>query len=474
MKRLSVVILAAVLILCLATGCGRQKETILPVHVAGSIFGGGGTDSIGLELKFDPDWITKADNTVYNGELAAFSALISADTYFRTKDLDRGTPNRVTVDGADTDAYDQTVLLSTLGFTDVQYIESFKAAAYEADQNDSVTLTMGYLNSGDKFDCFVIGIRGCFSSGEWNSIFDVGSNGGTYTELTGEHPEWTDPDLMKGIGVASGRAMSFISEFITAHDDPSRKNCVLVTGHSRGGAIAQIAGARLEDDSTVKSFTYTFNSSPVTDNESAENYKTIFNIFDSADFFSDCFPFANEKFYRYGKTLSVDAAENSEILNKIAAVKGTDDYRCLSDDGALEYTEMFGRLFEDRASLYERREIIRSFADEASAEAARAECSALTGSETGLGLELLCSLSEIEKNEDGEFEFRIVYCRGALAQCIGRVLAYGQSACDAVKFLFAEQEDICGIADLIMANAADITGGHRLLNSYVLTGYLKE
>lgn len=474
MKKTIIVITAIMLILSFAAGCEQKKGIELPVHVEGSIFGGSSTDNMGLELKFDPKWITAGDNTSYNKELAAFSAIFSADTYFRTKDLDRGTPNRVIVDGADIEAYDWTVLLTTLGFSDVQYIESFKAETYENDQNDSVTLTLGYYNDRNKNDCFAIAVRGCFSSAEWNSIFDVGSADEVYSELTGEHPEWTDTDLMKGLGIAANRAMDLIDSFIASHDDPSRKNCVLVTGHSRGGAIAEIIGASFEDDPAVKSVTYAFNSSPVTENAGAEKYRTVFNILDSADYFADCLPFKNEEFYRYGRTMSIEIAENDKVRDAIVGFKGADDYRCLKKEAAAEYRDLFGQLFPDRASLYEQYEITRAFDTESAALEELEQCRSSISAETGFGLEAFCSVTDLIKNDEGKYEFSILYCRAALLQSIGRTLAYGQTACDAVHLLFGEEEGICAIADLIMANAADITGGHRLLNSYVLTGFLKS
>lgn len=472
MKKLLPVLLSFCILLAALSGCAPKKETVLPVHMQGSIFGGDSSDDIPLDLRFDPKWITADSNTDYNRNLAAFSALISADTYFRTKDLDRGTPNRVTVDGADISAYDQTVLLTTLGFSDVQYIESYLSGTYDTDPNDSVTMTLGYMNDG-RNDIFVIAVRGCFSSAEWNSIFDVGSGCEAYTALTGAHPEWTDHRMMKGLSVAACRAAKIADGFISSLDDPSRKNCVLVTGHSRGGAIAEILGALYEDDPDMRSCTYAFNSSPVTSDRAAENYRTVFNIFDSADFFCDCLPFGGETFYRIGRTLSLDIASSSDISGSISSIKGTDDYRCVSSEAAAEYSALFSRLFSDRDSLYVQQSFTRTFDSIESAEEDYDTCLAVIGADTGLGLGTFCSLSELAETPGGTYSFTVSYCGAAMLQSIGRVLAYGQSACEGVHALFAEEEDICSIADWIMANAADITGGHRLLNSYVLTGFLE-
>ena len=465
-------ILFALLLLLAPVLCVPAEEITLPVHVQGSIFGGSGKDSIPLEVRFDPAWMSEGDGTAYNEDLAAFCAILSEDIYYRPKDLDRGTPNRVLIDGADPDAYDQTVLLSTLGWEDVRYIESVKAGTYEKDQNDSVTLVLGYCNDRDLNDSFVIVVRGCFSAGEWYSIFDPGSEAEGYEKLTGSHPEWTDTRLLKGIGIAANRAQTFIDAYIGAHDDPARENRVLVTGHSRGGAVAEVLGARFEEDLSVTCRTYTFNATPVTTDADAPAYGTVFNIFDSADFFSDCLPFGNETFYRYGRTLSLPVAGNRELLNTIAAIKGADDYRCLSEDAAETYRTLFARLFPNRASLYAPRVAEYSFESKAEAEAARENFLTLISAETGFGLDAFCFVSDITADTAGKTVFYMTYSRAGELECIGRTLAYGQSASDAVHMLFAQDEDICTVADFIMANAADITGGHRLLNSYALIGYV--
>lgn len=470
MKKSLALVLAAILAFSFLSAGALPADEVLPVHAEGAIFGGSSTDSIALELKFSPAWITEGDNAAYNKDLAAFSAIVSSDTYFREKDLAKGTQNRILPDGTDSGEYSFETLLNAFGFTDIQHVESFKAKEYETDQNDSVTLTLAYLNDRSKYDCFVVAVRGCFSAGEWSSCFDPGCDSPAYEAYTGGHPEWTECANFKGMDIAANRAMEFVNDFIAAHDDAGRENCVLVTGHSRGGSIAEIIGARLEDAPEVKSCTYAFNSLPVTNSKTAQEYKTIFNIFDAGDFYSDCMPFGSEEFFRYGRTLSLPAAENSELLSAAAAMKGREDYSCADSEFFAGYGRVFGELFPDRASLCEPLTAVRTFADEVSAEAAHAECEALISAETGLGLEAYCSVSEVSEH-DGGYAFEIRSCRAAFLQCIGKTLAYGQTAGDAVKSLLAENTGICSIIDMLFANYAGISGGHLLLNSYLMTQY---
>ena len=62
-----------------------------------------------------------------------------------------------------------------------------------------------------------------------------------------------------------------------------KKSSILITGHSRGAAIANILGKVYEDDSGWTSFAYGFATPRTTTNENASSYKTIFNIVNTDD-----------------------------------------------------------------------------------------------------------------------------------------------------------------------------------------------
>lgn len=444
-KTLSVILI--IMLLMSLTGCGSETLT-RNVVVEGSIFGGNAAESISEELRFNPDWLTKGDNSEYSGDLASFAALLSADSYFREKDLAKGTQNRVLIDGLNAEDYTWTTMLSNLGFTDVRHIESFQEKEYETDPNDSVTMNMGYMQSGD-YDIYVVSIRGCFSSGEWVSAFDPGADTPEYVEMTGEHPEWPNKVNMKGLDVAASRAMQFVNTFMSEHEDARRKSCVLVTGHSRGGSLAQIVGAYLEKADVEKSFTYTFNSMPCTSDAGAEAYETIFNIVDDADFFGNLFSFSDELLYRYGTTL-----------------RGRGEVDAISPEQMMEYSYLFANHFKDRASLYEKKSYSSDFdtADPGCADEAAENLNSIISPETGLGLEGLISVSK-----SSDFSITVEYCDAAQIQCIGKVLTYGASAADAVKTLFVTDAEFCEIIDFITAHSAEISAGHLLMNTYALS-----
>lgn len=461
-RRLFSVLLILVLLCGAIPGCGEAAAPI-PVHVQGAIFGGRSDDSIPAEISFDPGWLNE-DNTVYHRELAAFAALLSADTYFRDKDLSRGTANRVLPDGAD-DEYDHTCLLRKLGFTETRYVESFKEKAYAQDTNDSVTMILGHLRT-EKNDVYVVAFRGCFSAGEWSSVFDVGAD----SEACGEHPEWIHPDRMKGLDIGAERAKAFISEFMASCDDPQLPDLVMYTGHSRGGCLANLVGADAEKEGTGKTFTYTFNTDSLMTRVDFEA-KTVFNLFDQNDLYTDLMPFGGQPLYRYGQDLTLPIAESPEIRRAIAEMKGRDDTVSVTREDIEAYRALFGQRFPDRDSLYDSQEWVRVFDTREEAQESREQCLTLISAEIGLGVEGLCEVSGILQ-ENGQYAYTLTACGAALLHAYSMELGYGAQAYEGLKILFQEDAPGCAIADFLMEHQETLTAGHLLINSYILSQYI--
>lgn len=451
MKKVISVVLALSLAIGIFCGCGR-KDTVLNVHVEGAVFGAEAGKTVDESVKFNADWLAKGNNKKYNGDLAQFAAIISADTYFRDKDLQKGTQNRVIIDGNDPEKYDRAQLLTGFGFTDVKFVESFREKEYTADTNDSVTMTLGYM-ADEKNDIFTVAIRGCFSVQEWVSVFDPGADSDGYAIATGEHAEWKNKDHFKGVDIAAERAKTFIDEFVKMHDRDGKKNSILFTGHSRGALIANVLGAFYEKNSDAKTYTYTFNCMPVTLSSDAADYKTIFNVLDPNDFYVDTLPFGEETFKRYGRDVTGKVSDGA-----------------LSDADKAKYAEMFGKLFPDRISLYENNVIVKTYENAEDLEKATAEFAAIVGAE-GLALEPLCTVTAMQgEGGEGPFELVVKYNGGALLIAFAKILAYGEAAHGAVVSLFAEKPEAVEIADFLFDNAAKINAGHLLKNTFELAG----
>ena len=86
----------------------------------------------------------------------------------------------------------------------------------------------------------------------------------------------------------------------------------------------------------------------------------------------------------------------------------------------------------------------------------------------GLGLDDVLSYTEIVEN-NGAYEFSIIYYNATILRCISRIGAYGEAACAGIETLFKEDSDATKICRLFCDNFADITSGHRLVNTYAIT-----
>lgn len=459
-KRLTALIFSLIMFINCAAG---KTEYNFPVTVQGAIFGGSADDEIPLNLKFDTGWITKADNCTYNGNLAAFSAILCADSYFRAKDISKGTVNRVLA--GEEESYSSAALLEKLGYTDVRFIETYKQKQYAADTNDSATFLIGYKNVDEEFDSYIIVMRGCFSIGERLSAFDLGCDSESYTALTGEHGEWTNRNRFKSYDIAAERAKEFIGAYMEEHGSENREDAVLLTGHSRGASLAGIIGADFENDETIKSYTYTFNSTPVTTDSDAKKYKTVFNLFDENDYYINPFPFADEHFMRYGRDISINISKCGTIRKKISSIKGRDDYACLSPSVKKEYDSIFAERFSGRASLYEMKSAAETYN---SYEEASARLEELKAFISGLAVSDFCKVSDISESS-GKYEIDISYCGTALLFGFAQIQAYGSPAFDAVMSLFKDDAAGCRMAEIIFENLVQISGGHLLANGYAMS-----
>lgn len=452
----TVKLIISVLLLVSLTGCKKESDSLesYDVTVYGSIFSGY-NDGISLQMKFDPAWITKESDTKYNKDLAQFCALLCQDSYFRSKDLAKNRANRVIFDAVGEDGYDNTYFLKQLGYEDVRYIEA-STADNDSDIKDYGIYVIGYKNIDDKYDSFIVVFRGCFSADEWYSIYDIGN------EYEKCHPDWNNKDNNKGTDVAANRAIKTIDEYITSHDDANRKNTILVSGHSRGGGIAQIVGAYYEDNKNFKSYCYCFNSAKVSRSADVQKYKTIFNIYDENDYFSDYLPFASQQLYHYGKELTINVFNNTEVLNEINSLHNNSCYVSMNADELQSFKDKFAAVFTGRSSLYDQHtitEYIGNLDEEEMVSSYQAMIDSLTINEQ-------CWLT-VENDE-----LTITYNDAALLLGLGRVLSYGQSQLDCLKVLFEQETEYLLFCDSIMENYSKISGAHLLLDSYVISRYV--
>ena len=423
------------------------------VTIKGPLFtNSDGTVDLTLPLNFD--WLTKNDNTQYESGLAAFSAVASADAYYREKDEGTASENKVLIrDSAD--PYDCTAFLSAYGFEDVCRIETYDKNSTDIDKNDSATFLAGHRLI-DGTDVFIFVFRGVFSSGEWLSAFETGD-----PETVGEHPNWTNPDNLKGIDVAANAAAGRIEQYVSEYGDESAPDSILLTGHSRGGAIANVLGAKFEKEAKAKSYTYTFSAPRLTVAEDAADYKTIFNVNNTDDYFENFMPFGEETLVRYGIDLQDSFSESEELAEQLKAFGPAGEYASVPAEVRERYRALFAGYFPNRTDIYKTSTETLTFENEADAQAKYDACVTVIN---GFKLDDLCRV-ELEGNK-----VRLTTAKASLLKSYSMVMAYGTTdMVNYVKTLFPEDQ----IAQLLYDNLADLTNAHRILKSFVLCKNVK-
>ncbi len=136
---------------------------------------------------------------------------------------------------------------------------------------------------------------------EWYSNFSIG-------EET-EHA---------GFSAAADFAMTKLSEYLAFADIKDSSCAILVTGHSRGGAVANLCAKRLIDNSSfTHTLAYTFASPNTTTSPSAhkDEYDCIFNIQNPEDFI--CYiPLEEWGYTKYGTIINLpnSDSENFETI----------------------------------------------------------------------------------------------------------------------------------------------------------------
>lgn len=271
-------------------------------------------------VEFDFRWLTTACDFVYNSKLAIAANLMATDVY-DTK--------MVKVKDAE---YTQTSFLEALGFEDVESFEITDGGTGN-DVDDIGKIMLGHHLAeidGEKYDVYAAVICGTRNSQEWQSDFDIGADSQDYIDVTGEHPEWTHKELHKGFDVLANRMKKVLDNYLAEKSvSADAKKSLLLTGHSRGAAVANILGSYYEKDASLNSYTYTFscpNTTTVSE-ETAKSYGSIFNINDGDDFITTL-PLKKWGYCRYGTDYTYSLSENEKMRQLFEKYVGREYYGC--------------------------------------------------------------------------------------------------------------------------------------------------
>ncbi|MEE1504352.1 MAG: S-layer homology domain-containing protein [Acutalibacteraceae bacterium] len=309
-----------------------------------------GDKTCNIDFVMDYRNLIDGNNKTYQKNLSELSILYASDVYDNLYiELNQGI-----IGGND----DPKTFGSLLGLKDTACYE-IKADDYAVDKDDVTEFFVGHKKinyNGVDNEVIVVSVRGTNgTNAEWSSNFDVGADTPEYYAATGsEHPDWVNKENHKGFDVSANRVLDVLEEYISTNVDADAKKSILITGHSRGAAIANIIGAHFEDNPNFRSYTYTFATPNSTTSTDASNYKTVFNVKNKDDLIP-YLPISEWGFTNYGVTKSISIAEYYE--NKwFAAQEGTwewfigEDYN--NDGGTSRTLNAFAKISTNRNDLY--------------------------------------------------------------------------------------------------------------------------
>lgn len=318
---------------------------------AGTMYYDGGSNKANVEFTVDYSQLFR-DNTVYYKDLSLFSIICASDIY-------SGCYVDVT-SGAQGGSDDPVELAQLFGLEDVEDIH-ITADEYEVDKDDLTEFLVGHRTvrcGSETREIILLSVRGTNSTNaEWTSNFDVGAQTAEYYAAMGEsHPDWVNRYNHKGFDVTANRVLAKFYDYIQRHglEDAPNKT-ILINGHSRGAALANLLGAHFEDNEDYTSFTYTFATPYCTTDENAANYKTVFNLVNSDDLIP-YLPLPEWGFQKYGVTKTISVTDYYEDSNAFGNAEGTFEWLCgydYNDNGGIANAlTAFAALATCREDLY--------------------------------------------------------------------------------------------------------------------------
>ena len=361
-----------------SNGAAESAQIITcDVSVKAKNFGNGEASSAttlsGVTL--NDGWLTATNIAAYNGQLATWASVVATAAYetdttveVTSRTIGSGTStSTAAVAGAGTCSAPGAQLLANYGFEDIKYVR-LQDSSYAKDKDDVTAVVMAHklINTGTAespaiTDAYLLAIQGTDGTeAQWKSNFDVGD-----TSKQSSHPDWKTTDHHKGFDVAAARVDRELAAYMNDYGSESAAKTLLITGHSRGAAIANILGAEYEQStlatpssalavgayggSTTHALsavqTYTFASPAVTTGSASRS--TVFNICNSNDFIS-AMPLESWGFKRYGTDIVFDVANNAAITSNFNTLTGS--YYDSPDVNAL--VDLFKGCAKSRQELY--------------------------------------------------------------------------------------------------------------------------
>ena len=275
------------------------------------------------------------NNGEYSEDLAVLSSLCAFDIYSSNPEKPEERGKDLNYLGLNTSSLKYPMDFSTkgdtklfpvnLGLTDIENIK-IEGHEYKDDKDDITEFVIGRKKvkyDGKDENVVMIIVRGTNGThSEWTSNFDVGATTNEYTNATGNHKDWTNKENHKGFDVTANRVIREVEAYLSSKSIKS--GAILITGHSRGAAVANLVGKHFQDKGSVgyydkdkksyRPFTYAFATPNTTTSSDVRKYKSIFNIVNEDDMIP-YMPLQKWGFRKYGNIESRSVKNSYEDKN---------------------------------------------------------------------------------------------------------------------------------------------------------------
>lgn len=208
---------------------------------------------------------------------------------------------------------------------DKKYID-IKPYNFHDDKDDNTSYVFAHKKVNKKEKLYVI-IRGT-DGVEW-----VGNMKICPPDESGNYDKYTfsdDKNTHYNFSQAEKELENNLRNYIKSNNLDSEKTDLIITGHSRGGAVSNLLAKELTDDTEFKPFVtaYTFATPNVaTYDKKMENYENIFNFVRGNDFVPNIpLPNNNWNYWKYGKTYIETNTKYETYCDKITKIMSDEQY----------------------------------------------------------------------------------------------------------------------------------------------------
>ena len=295
----------------------------------------------GIDVNFDSSWFFN-DSLYYSHEIARLCSQMLLEGYIGEKkksDLLRS--------------------LNSLGFNNGNIETNLDAGR---DQMNYFIASKTINNSGEEYQLVFVGCIGSWHE-QWNSNFDPkGLNSDTDYANSDSSYDYNHYGFNDAKNYIYQRLWNYMDNKGLDYNNTK----ILLTGHSRGAATANLLAAQLIDTQTLVKrrnlFTYTFATPNCTSHPERENsrYNRIFNIVYPTDFVTKVLPAAWD-FGRYGQTFSLPTKNNDKNNYQYFYNQMMGYYQKLNK--ATEGHTVFHKYPDEEANVYN---VVKTFSDNVS------------------------------------------------------------------------------------------------------------